>query len=410
MAKPHTITELPASPSPRRVSPRRHNRPSRRASTPLLVIGFILVAAIGYVAGSFNGGTLAGKLTGTGDVDLSSVQETYRALAQNFDGTLDKTKLIEGASRGLVAAAGDQYTVFMDSKESAAFDDSLTGNIGAGIGIELGIRSGVPTVLRLLQGNPAEKAGLQVGDIIYKVNGDTTEGKSLDAVTSTIRGEAGTSVKLNMIRDGVEKEFSITRAQVNNPSAYGEIRGDTGVLTITRFDDDTGSLSRAVASDFVQKGVKKVVLDLRGNGGGYVTAAQAVAGIWLDRQIVTTERRNGAVTEELKSTGSPLLQGVPTAILVNESSASASEIVAGALHDHKVATLVGQTTFGKGSVQKLLTLANDAMLKVTIARWYTPHGVNISEKGITPDTAVTRTADDINANRDPQMEAALRAF
>jgi carboxyl-terminal processing protease len=162
--------------------------------------------------------------------------------------------------------------------------------------------------------------------------------------------------------------------------------------------------------DFKNKGVKGVVVDLRGNGGGYVTAAQAVAGIWLDRQLVTTERTNGKVTEELKSTGTPILNGIKTIVLVNGSSASASEIVAGALHDHKVATLVGETTFGKGSVQKLVNLSDGATLKVTIARWYTPAGVNISEKGIVPDTTVVRSADDINASRDPQLEAALKAI
>jgi len=406
MAQPHTPPDTAHSSAPMR---RRALR-ERRVPTAVMVLAFIFVAGIGYVAGLYGTGALTARLAGVTDIDLSTVQETYRELAQNFDGDLDTTKLIEGASRGLVEAAGDQYTVFMNSEESTAFDDSLTGNIGAGIGVELGIRGNAPTILRILQGNPAEKAGLQVGDVIHSVNGESTSGKALEEVTGVIRGEEGTTVKLGVIRAGEEKTFTLTRARVNNPSAYGSIKDGTGVMTITRFDDDTGSLARAVASDFKHKGVRHVVLDLRGNGGGYVTAAQAVAGIWLDRQVVTTERRGGKVTDELKSTGQPILAGIPTAILVNESSASASEIVAGALHDHKVAKLVGQTTFGKGSVQKLVNLSNSAMLKVTIARWYTPNGVNISEKGITPDVAATRTADDINAGRDPQLEAALKAF
>jgi carboxyl-terminal processing protease len=338
------------------------------------------------------------------------VQETYQALESNFDGDLDKQKLIEGANKGLVDAAGDQYTIYMNKKESTSFDDALSGNIGGGIGVEVGIRSNVPTVVRVLQDNPAEKSGVMINDIITKVNGESTEGKTLTEVTTAIRGEVGTTVKLTVLRNGEEKEFNITREQVNNPSAYGEIKDGVGILTITRFDDETGSLARAVAMDFKNKGVKGVVVDLRGNGGGYVTAAQAVAGIWLDRQLVTTERTNGKVTEELKSTGTPILNGIKTIVLVNGSSASASEIVAGALHDHKVATLVGETTFGKGSVQKLVNLSDGATLKVTIARWYTPAGVNISEKGIVPDTTVVRSADDINASRDPQLEAALKAI
>ncbi len=406
MAEP-LDTNTPVTPSPRRT------KPQKRIPTTVMILAFIFVAGIGYVAGGINSGALSGNinsLLGKGDIDLTSVQETYRALESNFDGDLDKKKLIEGANKGLVDAAGDQYTVFMNKKESTSFDDALSGNIGGGIGVEVGMRNNVPTVVRVLQDNPAEKSGVMINDIITKVNGESTEGKTLTEVTTAIRGEVGTTVKLTVLRNGEEKEFNITREQVNNPSAYGQIKDGVGILTITRFDDETGSLARAVAMDFKNKGVKGVVVDLRGNGGGYVTAAQAVAGIWLDRQLVTTERTKGKVTEELKSTGSPILNGVKTVVLVNGSSASASEIVAGALQDHKVATLVGETTFGKGSVQKLVNLSDGATLKVTIARWYTPRGVNISEKGIVPDTTVVRSADDINASRDPQLEAALKAI
>lgn len=391
-------------------APRQKAVKKKSVPTVILVLGFVFVAGIGYVAGGINNGNLSGSLNtilGREDINLSSVQATYRALADNFDGELDQQKLIEGANRGLVDAAGDEYTVFMNSKESSSFDDALTGNIGGGIGIELGIRNNIPTVVRVLKDNPAEKAGIVVNDSIYKVNGDKVEGKTINEIVSKIRGDVGTTVNLTIVRAGEEKQFNITREQVNNPSAYGTIKDNIGVMTVTRFDDQTGNVARAVASDFKQKNVVGVVLDLRGNGGGYVTAAQSVAGIWLDNQVVTTERRSGKVTEELLSTGSPILNGVPTIVLVNQSSASASEIVAGALRDHNVATLVGETTFGKGSMQKLVNLTDGATLKVTIARWYTPKGVNISEKGIVPDVVVTRNADDINANRDPQLNAAL---
>lgn len=405
MAEPHTT----------KTAPHRRQLPQKKyVPTTVMVLAFIFVAGIGYVAGALNtGGYFNGglsKLVGGKELDLSSVQETYRALKDNFDGNLDEQKLIEGANKGLVDAAGDQYTVFMNGEESNDFDDALSGNIGGGIGVEVGMRNDVPTVVRVLMDNPAEKAGLAVNDVITAVNGESTKDSNLNEVVAKIRGEAGTTVKLAVNRAGTEKEFNITREQVNNPSAYGEVKNGVGVLTITRFDDKTGELARSVANDFKKKGVKGVVLDLRGNGGGYVTAAQAVAGIWLDKQIVTTERRNGRVSEELKSTGNPILNGIPTVVLVNESSASASEIVAGALHDHKVATLIGETTFGKGSVQKLVNLSNSAMLKVTVARWYTPAGVNISEKGIAPEKVVTRSAEDINAGRDPQLNAAVSSF
>lgn len=411
MAESHVTNSI--SDEPTHPHMRRRRGRERRTPTLVMVLAFVFVAGIGYVAGSVNSGlfdTKLAELTGSQELNLASVQETYRALVKDFDGTLDTKKLVEGANRGLVDAAGDQYTVYMNGEEASAFDDSLSGNIGGGIGVEVGVRGNMPTVVRVLQNNSAEKAGILVGDVIVKVNNEETEGKTLTDVTASIRGETGTTVKLTVFRGGEEKEFTITRAQVNNPSAYGEVKNGVGVLSITRFDENTGRLARSVASELKQKGVKGIVVDLRGNGGGYVTAAQAVAGIWLDNKLVTSERKNGVVVEELKSTGTPILNGMPTVVLVNKSSASASEIVAGALRDHKAATLVGEVTFGKGSVQKLVTLSSDAMLKVTVARWYTPAGLNISEKGISPDKPVQRTADDINANRDPQLDAALSSF
>lgn len=413
MAEPYQVTPQTPSTPPSFESPRRKPKSVKSLPVILITVAFLVVAGLGYIAGSATSGTLQGKinvLLGKEEIDLSSVQQTYQALVENFDGELSQQDLIEGANRGLVEAADDQYTVYMNRAESTSFDDALTGNIGGGVGIEVGMRSNVPTVVRVLQNNPAEKSGIAVGDVITHVNDESVKDKTLNEVVLAIRGEVDTTVKLTVLRTGTEKVFSITRQQVNNPSAYGEIKDNVGILTITRFDGETGSLARAVARDFKEKNVEGVVLDLRGNGGGYVTAAQAVSGIWLDKQVVTTERRGGQVVEELKSTGTPILNGIPTVVLVNESSASASEIVAGALHDHKSATLVGATTFGKGSVQKLITLPEGATLKVTIARWYTPAGVNISEKGIVPEIQVERTADDINANRDPQLEAALKAI
>jgi len=177
-------------------------------------------------------------------------------------------------------------------------------------------------------------------------------------------------------------------------------------MTITRFDDQTGQLARQAAQSFKSQNVKSVILDLRGNGGGYLTAAQDVAGLWLDNKVVVTEKNNGKVVDELKSGTNPILVGIPTVVLVNGSSASASEIVAGALQDHGAAKLVGEKTFGKGSVQKLITLPEGAQLKVTIARWYTPNGKNISKQGIAVDKEAKLTTEDINANRDPQLDAA----
>jgi len=390
----------------------RKTTPEGRMPTPVLFLAFIIVAGLGFVAGAFNS-QLAGSfntLIGKDELDLTSVQATYQAVKENFDGDVDQAKLIEGANRGLVESLGDQYTVFMNKKESTDFDDSLSGNIGGGIGIELSLRDGLPTVVRVLRDNPAEKAGLVVGDVVTAVNGESVKDQTTTEIVTKIRGDAGTTVKLTVVRNGESKDFTLTRETVNNPSVYGSVVNGVGVMTISRFDSETGGLARKLAGEFKAAGVKGVVLDLRGNGGGYVTAAQDVAGIWLDKQTVVTEKRGNKVTDELKSGGSPILNGVPTTVLINSSSASASEIVAGALHDHKAATLMGEKSFGKGSVQKLVNLTDGTMLKVTIARWYTPSGVNISEKGINPDKIVERTAEDYNANRDPQLDAAKASF
>lgn len=395
------------------VSNRRVRREQlNRVPKAIWVLAFVFVAGIGYIGGTFNNqiigsiGSVLGIKGAGATIDLSSVQRTYQDLKANYDGDIDDKALIEGANKGLVDALGDEYTLYMNKKETDEFNNELSGNIGGGVGIELADRSGALTVVRLLRDNPAEKAGLQVNDIVSEVNGESTTGKSVAESVSKIRGEVGTTVKLNVIRGTETKEFTITRAQVNNPSVYSSIDGTTGTMTITRFDEQTGGLAQEAAREFKDKGVKSVVLDLRGNGGGYVTAAQTVAGLWLDNKVVVTERSNGKVVDELTSGGNPILKGLPTIVLVNQSSASASEIVAGALQDYDAAQLLGTKTFGKGSVQKLLELPEGAQLKVTVARWYTPKGNNISKQGITPNKVVEITQDDITAGRDPQLDAA----
>ena len=391
---------------------RRLNKEKKGVSTPVMVLGFFVVAGLGYVAGAFNSHIYGGynMLIGNSQLDLSSVQATYQAVTGNFDGEIDQAKLVEGANRGLVDALGDQYTVYMNKKESSDFDNSLSGNIGGGIGVEISLRGNLPTVVRVLRDNPAEKAGVTVNDVVTAVNGESVEKLTTTEIVAKIRGDAGTTVKVAVYREGATKDFTLTREVVNNPSVYGSVVNGVGIMTISRFDDKTGNLARSLATEFKAAGVKGVILDLRGNGGGYVTAAQDVGGIWLDKQVVVTEKKGSKVTDELKTGSNPILNGIPTVVLINSSSASASEIVAGALHDHKAATLLGEKSFGKGSVQKLVGLGEGSMLKVTVARWYTPSGLNISEKGITPDTTVERTIDDLSAGRDPQLDAAKARF
>ena len=379
---------------------------------------FVLLLALAFIVG-YAGGTKNDQIVGAmgpalgfkvtvGTLDLTNVQETYRQLKANYDGNLDTQAMISGASKGLVASAGDDYTIYMDKKEADDFNKELNGDIGGGIGAEVGTRNHQPTVLRTLPDTPAAKAGLLPGDIILAVNDQSAANWSVSDTVNKIRGDIGTTVKLSLLRGTEPKVFTITREKITSPSVDSKIENGIGTMTMRRFDDTTTDLARQAAQSFKDAGVKGVILDLRGNGGGLLTSAQDVAGLWLRNQTVVSERTNGKVTNELKSGDNPLLEGIPTVVLVNGSSASASEIVSGALQDHHAATLIGEKTFGKGSVQKLIDLPNNSVLKVTVARWYTPNGKNINKEGITPDKTVTLSADDANAGRDPQLDAARK--
>jgi carboxyl-terminal processing protease len=211
-------------------------------------------------------------------------------------------------------------------------------------------------------------------------------------------------------KDDVTREVTIVRAKISDASVRWSVKDGVGTMIISRFDQDTGGLARQAAESFKAQGVKAVVLDLRDNGGGYLDAAKDVASLWLTDKVVVSEKTDGKVTDEIRTSGDAVLEGVKTVVLVNGGSASASEIVAGALQDYNAATLIGEKTFGKGTVQKLITLPDGRQLKVTIARWYTPKGKNITKEGISPDTKVQLTTEDVNAGRDPQLEAALTAL
>jgi len=394
---------------------RRPNMKMKQISPATFFVSLALMALVAFVAGTRSDqiyaavGPMFGIKVATGSLDTSVLQQTYQNLKANFDGKLDTAKLEDGAARGMVAAAGDQYTVFMDKKEAEDFNKSLDGQV-SGIGCEIGVRNDQPTVLRVISNSPAEQAGLQVGDVFVSVNGTSVAGKDSATVALAVRGDAGTSVKLAMKRGSTTNDYTITRAQVDDPSVRWSEQNGVGVMTISRFDAQTGNLATKAAQEFKSKGVKGVVVDLRDNGGGYLDAAQAVAGLWLDHKLVVTEKTNGQVVDSIMSGSNPILAGVKTVVLVNGGSASASEILSGALQDYGVATLVGEKTFGKGTVQKVMDLPDGRILKVTVARWYTPKGKNITAQGIEPDQKVSISAADSNAGRDPQLSAAMGLF
>lgn len=372
----------------------------------------VIVAIVSFVAGArsdalfANVASVFGARTSNKTIDLSSVQKTYQELVANYDGKLDTQKLIYGANRGLVEAAGDPHTAYMDPDETKEFDKSLSGQIGGGIGAEIGLRNNKPTIIKPLENSPAQKAGIKAGEVIVKVNDEASSDWSVEKVVSKIRGEVGTSVKLTLLSGGQTREVSVVRQNIVSPAVESEIDGEIGILKVNRFGDDTVSLSRKYASEFVEKGVKKVILDLRNNPGGTVGAAQGLLGIWLDNQIAMTERRGSEIVKTLRTTGTPILGNMKTVVLINGNSASASEITAGALREYGKATLVGQKSYGKGSVQIVLGLPGGSQMKVTEARWYTPKGKNIDKTGIEPDVKVDLSSDDVNNNVDPQMDKA----
>lgn len=373
-----------------------------------LAVGFAVGVNWDTLLGNFSP-YLGGKTSSVSEVDFSSLNAVYQRLVGNYDGNIDKQKVIEEAKRGLVNAAGDPYTYYMTATEAKEFEKDLNGDVGAGIGVEIGERDGYVKVLRTTPDNPARRAGVLAGDIIYKADGEDISGLPVDDVAKRLRGSEGSTVVLTVMRGDKELDFKLTREIINNVSVYAEYKGKTAIITITRFDLDTGKLAKEKAKEALSKGVNKVIIDLRGNGGGYVSAAKEVASLWIDGDIVVEQRStNGIYSEKTYAErGSAILAGMKTIVLVNGSTASASEIVAGALKDYKKATIIGETTYGKGSVQALEEFTTGEMLRVTVAKWYTPSGKNINGEGIKPDKVVERSFEQINKEIDPQLEAAL---
>lgn len=387
----------------------------RRVSLGGAIIGAVVTLALGIFIG-INWDSIASTfLPYLGSAqratnDWSALNEVYNSLLANYDGEVDQSVLIEGAKKGMTAALGDVYTEYMTADEASDYRDILHGEAGVGIGIEMALRDGYVRVLRTLPDNPARKAGIKAGDIIYKINGEDVHTESSDVISSKIRGEEGSEVSVTVMRDNEELTFTMKREPINNVSAYVDYDGKTAIITVTRFDTDTGTLVQKIVKDeFSKKGVNKVILDLRNNGGGYVSAARDLLSLWLDGEPILIQKSAKTADDTMYSNrGKASLANIPTVVLVNGSSASASEIVAGALKDHKKATILGETTFGKGVVQTLFDLSKNTLLKITTARWYTPNGASINGEGITPDVEVIRTYDDINHNLDPQLDAAKK--
>lgn len=396
---------------------------SKEKSLKYYFVVLVLMAAmfgVGFGVGEGRIKVESGKLNITkGDApnntaDYSLLWTTLDLLNNKFvDRPLDQQKLMYGAVAGLVGATGDPYTTFFNPDEAKSFAEQLRGSF-SGIGAEVGTKDSQIVIIAPLEGTPAEKAGLLAGDAILAIDGESTSGMTVDQAVSKIRGPAKTQVKLTILHTGSRdpQDISITRDKIVINSVKLQTKEVNGkkiaVVKINQFGDDTKGLLDHVVDTIVAGNYSGLIIDLRNNPGGYLDTAVSTISNWIDSGQVAVKEIGFAKSEKIYSTaGIPRLKGMKTVVLANGGSASASEIVAGALQDYKVATLVGEKTFGKGSVQELQELQNSSEIKITVAKWYTPNGRGIHKIGLEPDIKVALTADDLKNNKDPQMDKAL---
>ncbi len=362
----------------------------------------------GKLLGKYSG-VKAGELTE--DINFDLFWNVWDTLKENY---VDKDKLNDktmfyGALKGLVASVGDPYTVFMDPKIAHEFSDDLAGTF-EGIGAEIGIKNDILTIIAPLPDMPAEKAGLKAGDKVYAINGEQTMGMSIDEAVNKIRGPKDTDVVLSVARENQDglSDITIKRGKIIVKSVSTKMRDDNiFVIKITNFNEDTESLFNDAVREALKFNPSGIILDLRNNPGGFLDTAIEVASEWVEDGVIVTEKYTEEKKNEHLARGRARLNGYKTVVLVNQGSASASEIVAGALQDYGDAVIVGRQTFGKGSVQTLTNLSDGSSIKITVAKWLTPKGRSINDEGIAPDVDVDLTLDDYNANKDPQMNAAV---
>lgn len=346
------------------------------------------------------------------NIDYSQLNELYATLRENFNGTLTDQQILDGLKHGMATSTDDAYTEFMTAKESEDFSGNLQGTI-SGIGAKLELDDDKNVVIAApLAGSPAEAAGLRAKDIIVSINGDSAHGLSVTEAVKKIRGEKGTKVQLTIIRNKSDQlDFTIIRDTIKIPSVVTKKLGDDkiGYIQVSQFSDDTDELAQKAAESFKADGISKIILDLRDNPGGEVTTAVNLSSLWLEKGDVIVEQRRGkTVTDTQKATSVNTLKGMSTVVLLNAGSASASEITALALRDHGAATIMGETSYGKGVVQQLFPFSDGSSLKVTVAKWYSPKGTNIDKKGVKPDTEVKMTEEAYQSGTDLQLDAAVK--
>lgn len=384
------------------------------------LISYVAVIALSFVI--FTTGFFIGKhqvprnVCKPETVDFSLFWDAYGKLHENFINpeTIDDQKVIHGAIGGMVKSLDDPYTTFFNPKDAKMFEQDLAGSF-EGIGVEVGIKKEQLTVISPLKGSPGEKAGLKPGDQIIEINGKSTFDISIDEAVSTIRGKGGTQVVLTIFREGWKdtKDITIIRDTIKIDSVDWELKeGNIAYINIRQFGETLSADFKKIAFEILASPAKKIVLDLRNNPGGYLEVSQDVAGWFLQGGQVITIENFGKDKEpkEYKAQGNASLALYPTVVLINNGSASASEILAGALRDNRSVKLIGEKSFGKGSVQVVVELEDDSLLKITVAKWLTPKGSSIAEVGLEPDIKIQMRENDVELQKDAQLEKALEVI
>lgn len=360
----------------------------------ILVILFLVVAI-----GSFFGGSIYGSLnspvilpdgggSSTNDNSFDKLFEVKDVLHQQYYQDIDDEALLEGAIKGMVDAVGDPYTVFFNQEEYQEFQDDGQGNY-VGIGVMVGIKEDKIVVITPFEGSPAYEAGIRAGDFILKVEGVEYKGSEMDKAVSVIKGEEGKPVTLTISQNGVEKDVTIVRASITLVNVQSEmVAGNIGHVTMLQFTNNTAKQVREAMEELKAQGAEGYILDLRGNPGGYLDEAVDTASLFVEKgKTVLYTLDKAQQKREYLSKGGDFI-GAPLVVLLDEGSASASEVVAGALKDYKAATIVGQKSFGKGIVQMVFNVGNKEGVKVTVSSYYSPNGINIHGEGILPDVEV----------------------
>jgi carboxyl-terminal processing protease len=389
----------------------------------VIIFSVVIVIALSFGVGGFLGwkkGISTCKVCPPEDVDFSLLWTVWKDLSEKY---VDPTKLnvqnmIYGAISGMVKSIGDPYTVFFNPEETKKFIEDASG-IFEGIGAEVDVKNDQLLIVSPLEGTPAQKAGLRAGDKILKINDTLTNDLTIDEAVSLIRGPKGTEVTLTILREGWDqsKDFKMVRDVIKVPSLKWEIKTtpqgeQVAYLKLHQFSENATNDFKKAALEILASPAQKMILDLRDNPGGYLEVAQDISGWFLERGSVITieDFGQGKEKNEYKAQGNEELMHFPLVVLINHGSASASEILGGALRDDRGILLIGETSFGKGSIQQLEDLVGGSSLKVTIAKWLTPKGESITDKGLEPDIKVEITEQDYQDEKDPQLDKALEVI